>query len=89
LSLFDTGDLMASAGRGTHNTLIFATSIEGGENSPPVPVNANEPGLNATNIFRDQPKESSAMGKHWIWIVVIIVVLLGLFFFWPSATVTV
>jgi hypothetical protein len=64
---------------GDHNTIIEehlpqSTSLLGGANSPPVPPGANDPGLEDAGSF------GAKMKKHWLWIV--LGILLLVFGFW-------
>jgi len=63
-------------------------SLTGGENSPPVVEGANVPGVD-TSIAGTPRKREVMKAHHWIiTVLVILAVLFGLWYFWPSASAT-
>jgi hypothetical protein len=65
----------ASAG-----TLLPELSLEGGENSPPETPGANDPGL-ASKISIG----GFSVSKKWMWIIAILAIILGLWYFYGSS----
>ena len=77
----ETDDLFASPAAGSeHNNIMLAASIEGGENSPPVSPDANNPGLNT-----ESPAQGGSMSK-WLWIALVALAALFLFWYMKPAT---
>jgi len=72
----DCNDHLSMAGSGT-GTILLSTSILGGENSPPAQADANDPGLERTNLFGEA--RTCMPKKHWLWIILAIV---AAFFAW-------
>jgi hypothetical protein len=62
---------------GVHSTIALA-----GTYSPANPPTANDPGLNATNVFVDTPavKGKSMLTKHWVLIGVALLAIWYFFF---------
>ena len=70
---------LASPGPFSSDTLMPATSLEGGENSPPPSPQSNDPGLLSNSFLRGN------MSKHWMWIILIVGALLALWYFYGSS----
>lgn len=84
-------DILAapSAAGSAHNTLATehvepSLSVAGAKNSSPVQAGANDPGLNSKSIFSDG---ATQMKKHWLWILAILAVILG-FWYYSSSSAT-
>ncbi len=61
-------------------TISPTLSTTGSPNAPPTPAQSNEPGLNSSNIFSNLG--GNMKSHHWFWIVGILAVLLGLWYFY-------
>ena len=71
---------------GVHSTIALA-----GTYSPANPPTANDPGLNATNVFVDTPTQSKGktmLTKHWILIGVALLAIWYFFFRGGSASLS-
>ena len=76
-------DVLSAPASSVHSNLLQQTSIEGGENSPPVSLGANDPGLNSAATAK-----GFTMSSTWKWIIGIVLALLALwYFFGKSSTV--
>jgi len=67
--------LAAPSSGGEHNNIMLAASITGGENSPPTPPDANDPGLESNQTQR-------GFSMKWLWIILgALVLLFGAWYF--------
>lgn len=90
--VFDDLFAMPSAA-GVHNTLVLAgdyeygspaLSLTGGTDSPPTPEGSNDPGLEAKkSLF---PFGGDMTKTHWIILALVVLALLGLWYFSGSGT---
>lgn len=74
-----------SAAGSAHSTIVVVgpeTAILGNANSPPSQTGANDPGLNSKSIFSDG---ATQMKKHWLWILAILAVILGFWYYSSSS----
>lgn len=78
-------DIIATVG-GTyaHNNLMPELSVSGGLNSPAEQPGGNDPGLNSNGVSSNT--EKTTMTFHWGWIVAVLAVLLGLWYFFGRTT---
>jgi len=60
--------------------LTQSASLEGGVNSPAITPDPNSPGLASNSILR-----GITVSKKWMWIILIVVALLGLWYFYGSS----
>jgi len=74
---------LAPSSPGTVGELPQSISLTGGPNSPATSADANIPGL-----ISNSGGMKDVMKKHWVWIVVILLVLAGLWYFSGSSTAT-